>query len=427
MKNETRSATGMDDTNSYKRHLDLETVSSVEETGQHLQEQHDHVRFRLPGNIRQLSPRFLLGWRSPLVGYPVGLLLVGVTLLVAHFCLSAVPVPYFTGAPFFLTTVTVAWLWGSRPALFAILLELLGLNIFIIPPIGLSSFIGWIDLVMYGPWVLSQLAVALITIQRETARRRLEVTEQELRARTEELAESNHQLEQANHLKDIFLSRASHELKTPITVIRGQVYLGLRLLSQHAAEIPSEVAPLRMRLEKVDAQTNRLQALVSDLLDLSSLRAMNVPLRLTECDLQSLCNEIVDDQRALSGRRFDLRIDSKPLILQADCQRISQVITNLVANAVKYSPEGSAVPIRVGQEQSSVILQVHNDGPAIPQEEQATIFEPFYRLPSDQSSSKKGWGLGLSITKEIVERHGGKIWVESSEGKGTTFFVQLPL
>src|SRR2546430_2313322 len=288
MKNETRSATGMDDTNSYKRHLDLETVSSVEETGQHLQEQHDHVRFRLPGNIRQLSPRLLFGWRSPLVGYPVGLLLVGVTLLVAHFCLSAVPVPYFTGAPFFLTTVTVAWLWGSRPALFAILLELLGLNIFIIPPIGLSSFIGWIDLVMYGPWVLSQLAVALITIQRETARRRLEVTEQELRARTEELAESNHQLEQANHLKDIFLSRASHELKTPITVIRGQVYLGLRLLSQHAAEIPSEVAPLRMRLEKVDAQTNRLQALVSDLLDLSSLRAMNVPLRLTECDLQSL-------------------------------------------------------------------------------------------------------------------------------------------
>ena len=427
MKNEMRSATDMDDTNSYKRHLDLETVPSVEETGQHLQEQHDRGRFRLPGNIRQLSPRLPLWWHSPLVGYPVGLLLVGATLLVGHFYISAVPVPYFTGAPFFLTTVIIAWLWGTRPALFVILLEFLGVEMFIIPPPGIFSFSGWIDLAMFGPWVLSQLAVALITIQRETARRHLKTTEQELRARTQELAESNHQLEQANHLKDLFLSRASHELKTPITVIRGQVYLGLRLFNQHAAEISAEFAPLRTRLEKVDAQTDRLQTLVNDLLDLSSLQAMNIPLRPSDCDLESLCREIVDDQRTLSGRRFDLEIASNPLILQADCLRMSQVITNLVTNAVKYSPEGSAVRMQVDQKQSSVILQVHNDGPAIPQEVQATIFEPFYRLPSDQSSSKKGWGLGLSITKEIVERHGGKIWVESSEGKGTTFFVQLPL
>lgn len=163
------------------------------------------------------------------------------------------------------------------------------------------------------------------------------------------------------------------------------------------------------------------------LLELSSLQAMNLPLRLTECDLQDLCYEIVDDQRALSGRHFDLEITPHPLILQADCVRISQVITNLVTNAVKYSPEDSVIRVQIGQEQSSVILQVHNDAPAIPQEEQASIFEPFYRLANAQSSSKKGSGLGLSIAKDIVERHGGQIWVESSEGKGTTFFVQLPL
>src|SRR5262249_35904986 len=154
----------------------------------------DHVRFRLSGDMRQLSSTFLSRWRSPLVGYPVGLLLVVATLLVAHFYLSAVPVPYFTGAPFFLTTVITAWLSGARPALFVILLEFLGLDIFIIPSLSLFSYAGWIDLIMFGPWILSQLAVALITIQRETARRRLEATEQELRARTEELAESNHQL-----------------------------------------------------------------------------------------------------------------------------------------------------------------------------------------------------------------------------------------
>ena len=427
MKNEIKSAIGMDNTDSYKHHLDSEAVSSVEETGQQLQERHDRVRFRLSGDRGQLSSTFGSQWRSPLVGYLVGPLLVAATLLIAHFYFLAVPVPYFTGAPFFLTTVITAWLWGARPALFVILLEFLGLEIFIIPPLGLFSFSGWIDLAMFAPWILSQLAIALITIQRESARRRLEVTEQELRARTQELAESNHQFAQANHLKDLFLSRASHELKTPITVIRGQVYLGLRFFSQHAAEVSAEFTPLRTRLEKVDAQTNRLQALINDLLDLSSLQAMNAPLRLSECDLQSLCHEIVDDQRALSGRQFDLEMTSHPLILQADSLRISQVITNLITNAVKYSPEDSVIRIQADQEQSSVILQIHNDGPAIPQEEQATIFEPFYRLPSAQSSSEKGWGLGLSISKEIVERHGGKIWVESSEGKGTTFFVQLPL
>ena len=417
----------INNSNAYKQDLASESLPSVEETGQDLAKQHDRRRFRLFGDRGQATSSLLPRWRSSLIGYPAGFLLVAVTLVIAHFYTLVVSIPYFAGAPFFLTTVLVAWLWGGRPALFAILLEFLGLEYFIISPRGVWSFNRWIDLVLFAPWLVSQFAVALITIQRETAWRRLEAAEQELRARTDELAESNSQLERANHLKDLFLSRASHELKTPITVIRGQVYLVLRLLSKHATEISTELAPLHTRMEKIDAQTNRLQTLISDLLDLSSFQAMSLPLRLTECNLQSLCDEIVDDQRALSGRHFDLEVPSHPLIFQADCLRVSQVITNLLTNAIKYSPDDSVIGIRVSQEQSSVLLQVHNDGPAIPEEEQTTIFEPFYRLTNAQSSSKKGSGLGLSITKEIVERHNGQIWVESSEGQGTTFFVQLPL
>lgn len=412
--------------NSYRHGPDIKALQLVGEPD-HRPQKDDHAHFQQSGDGQQFFFNWLSRWRSPIVGYLVGLVLVIATLLIAHFYFVNAPLPYFTGAPFFLTTVIIAWLWGARPALFGILLEFLGLEMFIIPPPGIFSFAGWIDLVMFGPWILSQVAVALVTTQRESVRRRLQATEQELRARTEELAESNRQLEQANHLKDLFLSRASHELKTPITVIRGQVYLGLRLLSQLATETPAELAPLRMRLEKVDTQTNRLQALVNDLLDLSSLQAMKLPLRLIECDLQSLCKEVIDDQRALSGRYFDLEMPASPVIIQADCLRMSQVITNLVTNAVKYSPEGSVIGVQVDQEQSSVILQVHNDDPVIPQEEQSTIFEPFYRLANAQSSSKKGSGLGLSITKDIVERHKGRIWVESSEEKGTTFFVRLPL
>jgi signal transduction histidine kinase len=418
---------GINNSNVYRQDLASEDLTSVEETGQDLSKQYDLRRFRLFGDRGQATSSLLPWWRSSLVGYLAGLLLAVATLVIAHFYTRVISIPYFTGAPFFLTTVIVAWLWGASPALFVILLELLGLEIFIVAPVGILSVTGWIDLIMFAPWLLSQLAVAVITIQHETTLQRLGVLERELQARTDELAESNCQLEQANHLKDLFLSRASHELKTPITVIRGQVYLVLRLLSKHATDICPELMSLHTRLEKIDAQVNRLQTLISDLLDLSSFQAMNLPLRLTECNLQSLCYEIVDDQRALSGRHFDLEMPSHPLIFQADCLRIRQVITNLLSNAVKYSPEDSVIHMRVSQEQSSVLLQVHNDGPAIPEEEQATVFEPFYRLASAQSSSKKGSGLGLSITKEIVERHGGQIWVESSEGQGTTFFVQLPL
>src|SRR5260370_5608897 len=189
MKNEIRSAMDTDDTNSYKHHLDSEAVPSVEETGQHLQEQDDRVHFRLSGDIGQLPSTFLSQWRSPLVGYLVGPLLVAATLLIAHFYFLLVPVPYFTGAPFFLTTVITAWLWGGRPALFVILLEFLGLEIFIIPPLGIFSFSGWIHLAMFGPWVFSQLAVALITIQRESAQRRLDITEPDLLTRSPELTQ----------------------------------------------------------------------------------------------------------------------------------------------------------------------------------------------------------------------------------------------
>jgi signal transduction histidine kinase len=113
-------------------------------------------------------------------------------------------------------------------------------------------------------------------------------------------------------------------------------------------------------------------------------------------------------------------------MLQADCQRLTQVIVNLITNAAKYSSENTVIHVYMTQDPSYVIFTVHNDGPAIPQEHQTRIFEPFYRTPEVEHSSVRGWGLGLSISKEIVERHEGKIWVESSEGKGTTFFVQLP-
>jgi signal transduction histidine kinase len=103
------------------------------------------------------------------------------------------------------------------------------------------------------------------------------------------------------------------------------------------------------------------------------------------------------------------------------------VLVNLVNNAVKYSPENTTIHVRVRPEHAHLILEVHNEGTALSPVQLEQIFEPFYRTLDAESSPMKGWGLGLAISKEIVERHGGQIWAESAEGKGITFFVKLPI
>jgi signal transduction histidine kinase len=175
-------------------------------------------------------------------------------------------------------------------------------------------------------------------------------------------------------------------------------------------------------MEKIEEETHRLQTLVNDLLDLGSIDSGKMPLQFAECDFGKICQKVVEDQQALSGRRIDLETPSNPILLQADQGRLTQVIINLVTNAVKYSPENIPIQVTAGKSDTYVMVQVHNDGSVIPQEHQEHIFEPFYRLPSNEQGS----GLGLAISKEIVERYHGHIWVESSEEKGTTFFVKLP-
>ena len=227
-------------------------------------------------------------------------------------------------------------------------------------------------------------------------------------------------------LKDHFLTMASHELKTPMTTILGLVQLMLRRMSR-MPELPSELATLRPVLESIDGQTRRLNALVDDLLDLYNLRYGKAQLRLTSCDLINVCREAIKDQHSLSGRTIELEAPQKPLILQADADRLYQVVVNLLSNAIKYSPGGSPIKLLVAQGRDIGIIEVCDLGQGISKEQQAHIFEPFYRGSDVQVSSKSGLGLGLAICKDIVERHSGRIWCRSRVGKGSTFIVELPL
>jgi signal transduction histidine kinase len=405
---------------------------------QNLQEQPLHPPPRL---YREWPHWFVFNspwWRSPPVGYLICILLMGLALLVSHVEQIFAVQPYISGAPFSFVTIIVALLWGIGPALFAIVLGFILLDSFVIPPYGLFSFSGWGDAAMYAPYIFGELIVILIVAQRERAQRRalaaeLEKYKHEIDAASQALTQSHQQLEQfnqqverENRLKDLYFSQAAHELKTPVTAIRGQTQLALLRLAK-SPQLASEQPPLQASLQNIDEQTHRLRTLIDDLLDANCLSLHKVALELTWCNLGNLCHQVVTEQQALSGRCIELELPSEPIMLRADYQRLSQVVSNLVTNARKYSPENTSIHVCISPEFPDPLITVHNEGHPIPQEYQEHLFEPFYRTPEAAHSSIQGWGLGLWICKEIVKRHKGQIWVESSEAKGTTFFVQLPL
>jgi signal transduction histidine kinase len=419
-------------------HKGADNLMAKMETDQYPQEQPLHPLSRL---YREWSHHFVLNspwWRSAPVGYLICALLMGIALLVSHLEQLFAVKSYISGAPFSLVTIVVALLWGVGPALFAIVLGFILLDSFVISPYGLFSFNGWGDAAMYGPYILGELIVIIIVAQRERSQRRvlaaeLKVYKHEKAVASQALTQSNQQLEQfnrqverENQLKDMYLSRAAHELKTPITTIRGQTQLALRRLAKSQQIAPEQIS-LQTLLEKIEEQTHRLHTLIDDLIAANSLSSRKVSLRITWCNLGHLCHEVVTDQQALSDHHIELELPSEPIMLQADCQRLTQVVGNLVTNAVKYSPENTTIGVCASQEFPDAIITVHNKGHPIPPEQQPYIFEPFYRTPEAAHSSIQGWGLGLWICKEIVELHKGQIWVESSEAKGTSFFVQLPL
>jgi signal transduction histidine kinase len=370
-------------------------------------------------------------WLLPPIGYIATFPLVGLGLLIPFGLRHLEIYEAFLDTPLVLVTLIIALIWGTEPAILSILLGTLAFDIYFLSPIP-ALMHSWNASLPLVPFVLAEIIMVVLAAQRERnrrymlfARQDLEGYANELERVNQEVKQANQELEKANKLKDQFLSMASHELKTPITSIRGQAQLGLLRLSKQA-ELPSALEPVRDSLQRIDQHTHRLNNLVDDLLDLSILSSGKMTLRATRCDIGEMCSEIIEEQRSLSSRAIELELPSSPVVMQADCERLGQIVTNLVTNALKYSPENSAVQVRVCQSNNQAMVQIYNDGSPIPQEQQEHIFEPFYRTPDAQSSPKKGWGLGLAISKQIVERHGGRIRVESSEEKGTTFSLELP-
>ncbi len=365
-------------------------------------------------------------WRHPFVGYVLCPFIVALAIMCTLFLQKALGEIRFSGSFLVLAILFLALFWGVGPALIAIALGTVLLDYYFVPPVGQILAGKWQDTAQLVPFIVAGCTIALITAQRERARLRALDAEQELHAYAEELEVANHKLEEANQTKDQFLSIASHELKTPVTSIRGHAQLTMRRLAKQK-DLSPEMEEIGTTLNKINDQTTRLNSLIDDLMDVSSIRAGKLELRKQKCDLKDICREVVEDQRLLSGRTITLSVPEKAVKMQVDCDRLAQVFVNLISNAIKYSPDESPVEVVLSERNAMALVQIKDFGKGISKDQQESIFEIFYRTPDAQTSSKRGLGLGLAISKEIVERHNGRIWCESEPGQGSTFFVELAL
>jgi len=220
-----------------------------------------------------------------------------------------------------------------------------------------------------------------------------------------------------------FVADVSHELKTPIFAAQGFVHT---LLDGAVNDKNVRTKFLRKAAKSLDG----LDALVQDLLTLSQIETGDIKMKFSNIDLYNLCIEVIDqfEQRGKSrGVEVHIEKPSQPVIVHADWLRITQVMTNLVSNAIKYNNENGDVFIRFEVGKKNVTVYVVDTGEGIPPAHLARIFERFYRVEKSRSREKGGTGLGLAIVKHILEGHGSKAEVKSEPGKGSTFSFKLTL
>ena len=238
-----------------------------------------------------------------------------------------------------------------------------------------------------------------------------------------EIEEKSREIEAANRHKSEFLANMSHELRTPLNAIIGfSEVLGERLfgeLNEKQAEYTDDIL----------SSGRHLLSLINEILDLSKVEAGRMELELAKFDLPLAIDNartFVRERATKHGINLDVTIDERLGDFVGDERKIKQVLLNLLSNAVKFTPEGGRIGIKARQANGSVEISVSDTGIGIAPEDQPKIFEEFRQVGADYAHKVEGTGLGLTLAKKFVELHGGKIWVESEVGKGSTFSFSLP-
>ena len=260
------------------------------------------------------------------------------------------------------------------------------------------------------------------TSQLRAHSRELEEKSDSLERATAELRQANEQLKSLDRLKDDFMSSVTHELRTPLTSIRA--------LAELMRDDPKiDLAQRRQFIEIIVAETERLSRLVNQVLDMAKIESGHADWHTTELDLVALVHQAVTTTQELFHERQATVAVSAPAalpLLRADPDRLMQVLLNLLSNAAKFVPvPGGQVQVRLSADAAGVTVAVQDNGPGIHAAQQALIFERF-RQGGDSANRPQGTGLGLPISRQIIEHFGGRLWVESQPGEGATFAFHLP-
>jgi signal transduction histidine kinase len=222
--------------------------------------------------------------------------------------------------------------------------------------------------------------------------------------------------------KQEFLNALGHELKTPLTALIASAGMLAEQVDKDSNNIQYRI------VQNIINSASSLQDRLSELMDLSASEETQYQINSKEFDIAELVRKVIGYLSPLARTKDQLVNIQIPdsLIIGADEQRIEQILLNLISNSINYTPEGGQIIVSAGEHNNKLLVQVHDTGPGISNKEQLRLFYPYYRVPADRRR-RPGLGLGLTITKQLVELHGGTIWVDSAPEKGSTFSFSLPL
>jgi len=284
---------------------------------------------------------------------------------------------------------------------------------------------------MIVPLVARERTLGAISLGAAESRRTFATTDLELAedlARRAALAIDNARLygeaQAAVRLRDEFLSVAAHELKTPVTSVLAYS----QVVQRRAARDPALNERNRRALQVIEAQAERLSRLISSLLEVSRVATGHFHVELEPLDLRALLRRIGEEVRVtLEAHRLELSLPDHPVLIAGDALRLEQMLQNLLQNAVKYSPEGGPISLRLSHDDTHAAIAVADQGVGIPQSALPQLFQRFFRAADRAQANTAGMGIGLYVVHEIATRHGGMVEVMSKEGHGSTFTVRLPL
>lgn len=251
-----------------------------------------------------------------------------------------------------------------------------------------------------------------------------EELEKRVEDRTSELAKANDMLKEHSNMKSEFVMNVAHEIRTPLTIFKN-------IISNALAGVDGKIGPkLRTNLEVAEETINRLARISSEFFDLSKIDAGKLELDITRFSIQSIVTDVVNSMEHLAKEQntnLATLLPDEELFIEADHDRVAQVLTNLITNAVKFVPENTGnITVRLIDAGENIEVDIKDNGPGIAENDIDKVFNRFVQVEKHVGEGEHGTGIGLTITKEIVEMHHGKIWVESTPDHGSHFCFSLP-